>query len=187
MFSACNQEGHLLPSRWLDFKKLDAELFVGFKLLSCFVWLRRKLRGVLPSMSNCNHACCRNTQLDDEDEGISKVEIVEDDEDDSRDQVLQDQFNLFAMAMALDDDDMAEQAIQGFGYNLILLQTICLFEKWSLSIGPRCILQHAVHHSQRPLINRLSVGCQQSFFDSTINFPAVHKAGVEEVIFLHSA
>jgi hypothetical protein len=187
MFSACNQEGHLLPSRWLDFKKLDAELFVGFKLLSCFVWLRRKLRGVLPSMSNCNHACCRNTQLDDEDEGISKVEIVEDDEDDSRDQVLQDQFNLFAMAMALDDDDMAEQAIQRFGYNLILLQTICLCEKWSLSIGPLCILQHAVHHSQRPLINRLSVGCQQSFFDSTINFPAVHKAGVEEVIFLHSA
>ncbi|CAK9865259.1 unnamed protein product [Sphagnum jensenii] len=57
----------------------------------------------------------RNTQLDDEDEGISKVEIVEDDEDDSRDQVLQDQFNLFAMAMALDDDDMAEQAIQQFG------------------------------------------------------------------------
>lgn len=110
---------------------------------------------------------------------------MEDDEDDSRDQVLQDQFNLFAMAMALDDDDMAEQAIQRFGYNLILLQTICLFEKWSLSIGPVCILQHAVHCSQRPLINRLSVGCQQLFFDSTINFPAVRKAGVEEVIFLH--
>ncbi len=51
---------------------------------------------------------------------------MEDDEDDGRDQVLQDQFNLFAMAMALDDDDMAEQAMQGFGYNLILLQTICL-------------------------------------------------------------
>jgi hypothetical protein len=114
-------------------------------------------------MSNCNHACCRNTQLDDEDEGISKVEIVEDDEDDSREQVLQDQFNLFAMAMALDDDDMAEQAIQGFGYDLILLQTICVFEKWSLSIGPVGILQHAVYHSQRPLINRLSVGRQQSF------------------------
>jgi hypothetical protein len=55
------------------------------------------------------------------------VEIVEDDEDDSRDQVLQDQFNLFAMAMALDDDDMAEQVMQELGYDLfILLNHLCV-------------------------------------------------------------
>lgn len=71
-------------------------------------------------------SCVRDTEVDEENEGIGKVEKADDDQDASRDQVRQEQFNRFAMAMALDDDDMAEQAMQGFGYNLILLQTICL-------------------------------------------------------------
>lgn len=65
--------------------------------------------------------------MDEENEGISKVEKADDDQDASRDQVRQEQFNRFAMAMALDDDGMAEQVMQELGYDLfILLNHLCV-------------------------------------------------------------
>ncbi len=65
--------------------------------------------------------------MDEENEGISKVEKADDDQDASRDQVRQEQFNCFAMAMALDDDGMAEQVMQELGYDLfILLNHLCV-------------------------------------------------------------
>jgi hypothetical protein len=65
--------------------------------------------------------------VDEENEGISKVEKADDDQDASRDQVRQEQFNCFAMAMALDDDGMAEQVMQELGYDLfILLNHLCV-------------------------------------------------------------
>ncbi|KAH9548289.1 hypothetical protein CY35_11G080700 [Sphagnum magellanicum] len=57
----------------------------------------------------------RDTEVDEENEGIGKVEKADDDQDASRDQVRQEQFNRFAMAMALDDDDMAEQVMRELG------------------------------------------------------------------------
>jgi hypothetical protein len=46
-------------------------------------------------------------------EGMGKVEIVEDDDDDeSGDRVLQEQFNRFAMAMALQDNELGEQVME---------------------------------------------------------------------------
>jgi hypothetical protein len=66
-------------------------------------------------------SCVRDTEFDEENEGINKVEKSYDDQDASRDQVRQEQFNRFAMAMALDDDDMAEQVIRELGYNLFIL------------------------------------------------------------------
>jgi hypothetical protein len=65
--------------------------------------------------------------VDEKNEGISKVEKADDDQDTSRDQVRQEQFNRFAMAMALDDDGMAEQVMQELGYDLfILLNHLCV-------------------------------------------------------------
>ncbi len=65
--------------------------------------------------------------MDEENEGISKVEKADDDQDASRDQVRQEQFNRFAMAMALDDDGMAEQVMRELGYDLfILLNHVCV-------------------------------------------------------------
>jgi hypothetical protein len=44
---------------------------------------------------------------------MGKVEIVEDDDDDeSGDRVLQEQFNRFAMAMALQDNELGEQVME---------------------------------------------------------------------------
>lgn len=47
--------------------------------------------------------------------GYSKVETVEDDDDETGDRVLDDQFNRFAMAMALQDSEMAQQIMQEMG------------------------------------------------------------------------
>jgi len=43
------------------------------------------------------------------------VEIQEDN-DDVEDQLMEGQFNQFAMAMAFNDDEMAEKALQEMGY-----------------------------------------------------------------------
>ncbi|KAG0615637.1 hypothetical protein M758_5G057300 [Ceratodon purpureus] len=47
--------------------------------------------------------------------GCSKVEVVQDDDDESGDRVLEDQFNRFTMAMALQDSEMAQQIMQEMG------------------------------------------------------------------------
>jgi hypothetical protein len=45
----------------------------------------------------------------------SNVEIVEDN-DDVEDQFLEERFEQFAMALAFNDDEMAEKALQEMGY-----------------------------------------------------------------------
>jgi hypothetical protein len=89
--------------------------------------------------------------VDEENEGISKVEKADDDQDASRDQVRQEQFNRFAMAMALDDDGMAEQVMQELGYD-------CVFKISKANLGPDFMCSHAIHHSGRPFKYTLSVG-----------------------------
>lgn len=46
---------------------------------------------------------------------------MEDDEDDGRDHVLEEQFNRFAMAMALEDNGMAERVMEEMGYSTTLV------------------------------------------------------------------
>lgn len=43
------------------------------------------------------------------------MDIVEDEDDESGDRVLEDQFNRFAIAMALQDSEMAQQIMQEMG------------------------------------------------------------------------
>jgi hypothetical protein len=62
------------------------------------------------------HCCdCRGAEGKPGSVGYSKVETVEDDDDESGDRVLDDQFNRFAMAMALQDSEMAQQIMQEMG------------------------------------------------------------------------
>lgn len=63
-----------------------------------------------------HHFCdCRGAEGKPGSVGYNKVEIVEDDDDESGDRVLEDQFNRFAMAMALQDSEMAQQIMQEMG------------------------------------------------------------------------
>lgn len=56
---------------------------------------------------------------------MGKVEIVEDDDndddDESGDQVLQEQFNRFAMAMALQDNAVGEQVMEEMRYVMFII------------------------------------------------------------------
>ena len=58
---------------------------------------------------------CRGAEGKPGSVGYSKVDIVEGDDDESGDRVLEDQFNRFAMAMALQDSQMAQQIMQEMG------------------------------------------------------------------------
>jgi hypothetical protein len=68
-----------------------------------------------------NLSCiCRGSQGKSEIEGNSKVDIMDDydyddDDDESRDRVLEEQFNRFAIAMALQDNQMAERVMKEMG------------------------------------------------------------------------
>lgn len=67
-------------------------------------------------MFRTNHCCdCRGAEGKPGSVGCSKVEVVEDDDDESGDRVLEDQFNRFAVAMALQDSEMAQQIMQEMG------------------------------------------------------------------------
>lgn len=66
-----------------------------------------------------NLSCiCRGSQGKSEIEGNIKVDVMDDDDDDddeSCDRVLEEQFNRFAIVMALQDNQMAEQVMKEMG------------------------------------------------------------------------